>query len=105
MLHLLTTGYGTTRLCPDVRDHGEYWGVSGPSASIRQQGAMKHALHLLLVVALVCLTAVAGAQVRDRIFRIGFVVLSSAATTDAWMKAFRDELRKLGYEQGRNLTI
>ena len=66
---------------------------------------MKHALGLLLVIALVCFTAFAGAQVRDRIYRIGFVVLSSAATTDAWMKAFRDELRKLGYEQGRNLII
>jgi hypothetical protein len=30
LLHLLTAGYGTTRLCPDVRDHGEYWRVSGP---------------------------------------------------------------------------
>ena len=66
---------------------------------------MKHLLRGLLVLALAYLTAVAGAQVRDRIFRVGFVVLSSAATTDTWMKAFRDELTKLGYEQGKNLII
>ena len=41
----------------------------------------------------------------SKIFRIGFVVLSSPATTDAWMKAFRGELRTLGYEDGRNLKI
>jgi hypothetical protein len=29
VLHLLTTAVGTTRLCPDVRDHGESWRVSG----------------------------------------------------------------------------
>jgi hypothetical protein len=30
MLHLLTAGCGTTRLYPDVRNHGEYWSISGP---------------------------------------------------------------------------
>jgi hypothetical protein len=30
LLHLLRSVVGTTRLCPDVRDQGEYWRVSGP---------------------------------------------------------------------------
>src|SRR5262249_26105879 len=64
---------------------------------------MRHLLRGLLVLPLACLTAAATAQVRT--FRVGFVVLSSAATTDTWMKAFRDELTKLGYEQGKNLII
>ena len=60
---------------------------------------------LLTVSALVCSTAISNAQSGSKIFRIGFVVLSSPATTDAWMKAFRGELRTLGYEDGRNLKI
>jgi hypothetical protein len=28
------SGCGTSRLCSDVRDHGEYWRVSGPSGEI-----------------------------------------------------------------------
>src|SRR5262249_22817862 len=32
LLHLLTAGFGTTRLFLDVRDDGEYWRVSGPAS-------------------------------------------------------------------------
>ena len=32
LLHLLTSGCGTTRLYPDVRSNGEYWRVSGLTA-------------------------------------------------------------------------
>src|SRR5215472_6688745 len=34
MLRLLTAAYGTGRLCPDVRDQGESWRVSGPIPAI-----------------------------------------------------------------------
>jgi putative ABC transport system substrate-binding protein len=67
---------------------------------------MKRFLHvLMLAIALVGWAAMSSAQVGSKVFRIGFVVLSSPATTDAWMKAFRDELRKLGYSEGKNLII
>ena len=32
LLHLLTTGYGTQRRCGLIRDHGEFYRVSGLSA-------------------------------------------------------------------------
>ena len=54
----------------------------------------------MLVVATVC-----HAQSAGKTFRIGFVALVSASTTEQWTKAFREELRKFGYEEGRNLTI
>jgi putative ABC transport system substrate-binding protein len=40
-----------------------------------------------------------------RIFRVGFVALVSPSITEQWTKAFRDELHKLGYEEGKNLII
>ena len=40
LLHLLTSGPGTTRLCPDVRDQGESWRVSGPSLDIGNPALM-----------------------------------------------------------------
>ena len=37
LLRLLTAAYGTTRLCPDVCDHGEYRRVSGLTADVIRQ--------------------------------------------------------------------
>jgi putative ABC transport system substrate-binding protein len=45
---------------------------------------------------------VSGAQ--GTTFRIGFVA-HSQSITEQWMKAFREEIRKFGYEEGKNLVI
>jgi hypothetical protein len=47
LLHLLTTGIGTTRPSRDVRIHGEYWMVTGPSsdlAALRREIAADRAI-------------------------------------------------------------
>src|SRR5260370_27366409 len=36
LLRLLTAAVGTRPLYRDVRDHGESWGVSGPSSDLAQ---------------------------------------------------------------------
>jgi putative tryptophan/tyrosine transport system substrate-binding protein len=67
---------------------------------------MKRLLHVLVVAgALIGVTAVSHAQSAGKTFRIGFVALVSQSTTEQWTKAFREELRKFGYEEGRNLVI
>src|SRR5262249_37628012 len=60
---------------------------------------------LAFAVALVCSTTVSNAQGESRVFRIGFVALVSASISEQWIKAFREELRKFGYDEGKNLVI
>jgi putative ABC transport system substrate-binding protein len=60
---------------------------------------------LVFLVALVCSTTMSNAQGESKIFRIGFVAFVSPNITEQWLKAFREELRKLGYEDGKNLVI
>jgi putative ABC transport system substrate-binding protein len=67
---------------------------------------MNRLLHaLMFLVALVCSTSAPEAQRESRIFRIGFVAFVSPGITEQWTKAFREELRKSGYEEGKNLVI
>src|SRR5262245_62261549 len=42
---------------------------------------------------------------QGKIFRIGFVALVSPKIAEQWSKAFGEELRKFGYEEGKNLVI
>src|SRR6185312_10080363 len=71
-----------------------------------QSMTMKRLLHaLMFLLALVCSTSASEAQRESRIFRIGFVAFVSPGITEQWTKAFREELRKLGYEEGKNLVI
>ncbi|HEU4368024.1 MAG TPA: ABC transporter substrate binding protein, partial [Methylomirabilota bacterium] len=45
------------------------------------------------------------AQPAERIWRIGFLSLGGAQAVQAWVAAFRDGLRELGYVQGENVII
>jgi ABC-type uncharacterized transport system substrate-binding protein len=60
---------------------------------------------LLVAVAVVCWPCASNAQGDARIFRVGFVALVSRTIAEQWTRAFSDELRKLGYEEGKNLII
>jgi putative ABC transport system substrate-binding protein len=60
-------------------------------------------LVLVSALAIVCSAIVSGAQ--GTTFRIGFVAQVSQSITEQWMKAFREEIRKFGYEEGKNLVI
>lgn len=84
---------------------------SGPIALNAEAFAMRDtAVNRLLrvlafVAALACATGQADAQAEGRTFRVGFVALVSPNITEQWIKAFHEEFRKLGYEQGRNLVV
>ena len=54
---------------------------------------------------LFALCASAQAQQRGKIFRIGFLDQSTASGSGVLLEAFRQELSKLGWVEGKNLTI
>jgi putative ABC transport system substrate-binding protein len=47
----------------------------------------------------------AGAQQSEKIFRIGFLDVSTASGMAVLIDAFREELSKLGWTEGKNFTI
>ena len=63
---------------------------------------MKYSI-LVAVVLLAC-AVIAEAQQAKKIFRIGFLDPSTASNT-AGLLAFRQELNKLGWIEGNNITI
>ena len=65
-----------------------------------------------LVFALICLlptvflpALLAGAQQPAKVFRIGFLDNSSASGNAPLLEAFRQEMRKLGWIEGKNFTF
>lgn len=60
---------------------------------------------LTLAATLMCAAAATQAQGTGKTFRIGFVALVSPGITKPWLDAFREELRKLGYEEEKNLAL
>ena len=58
-----------------------------------------------VVVALALFGAVAHAQQPGKIFRIGFLDNSTASGSAVLVEAFRQELSKLGWIEGKNITI
>jgi len=59
----------------------------------------------LSVIAFVLVTVVAQAQQTGKIFRIGFLDNSTASSIAVFLEAFRQELSKLGWIEGKNITI
>jgi ABC-type uncharacterized transport system substrate-binding protein len=58
-----------------------------------------------LVITLALCEAVANSQQTGKIFRIGFLDNSTASGSAALLEAFRQELSKLGWIEGKNITI
>src|SRR5215471_5415072 len=60
---------------------------------------------LTLCALLLALCASAEAQQVGKVFRIGFLDSSTASGSAVLVDAFRQELSKLGWVEGKNLTI
>jgi putative ABC transport system substrate-binding protein len=58
-----------------------------------------------LAVAITLCGAVVDAQQAGKIFRIGFLDPSTASSIAVFLEAFRQELSKLGWIEGKNITI
>ena len=65
----------------------------------------KKILVWLLVIFFVANDPVAQAQQAGKIFRIGFLDVSNASGTAGLLETFRQELRKLGWIEGKNFTV
>jgi putative ABC transport system substrate-binding protein len=59
----------------------------------------------IIVAAMLVLVHLAQAQQPGKIFRIGFLDPSTASSIAGLLEAFRQELRKLGWIEGKNITI
>jgi putative ABC transport system substrate-binding protein len=60
---------------------------------------------LLLATVLLTTAPTAGAQQAGKIFRIGFLDASTASANAVLLDAFRQELKKLGWIEGKNIAI
>ncbi len=60
---------------------------------------------ILVAVVLLALGVIAEAQQTGKIFRIGFLDTSTASGSAVLMDAFRQEMRKLGWIEGKNVAI
>src|SRR5690242_7738923 len=67
--------------------------------------AMKNLIYLLLIIALMVAGSAAQAQQPAKIFRIGFLDNSTAAGNAPLLETFRQEMRKLGWIEGKNFTF
>jgi putative ABC transport system substrate-binding protein len=60
---------------------------------------------ILIAMVLLALGVIAEAQQTGKIFRIGFLDTSTASGSAVLWDAFRQEMRKLGWIEGKNIAI
>jgi putative tryptophan/tyrosine transport system substrate-binding protein len=77
------------------------------AVSSKTTGSMSPGVFVLLCVLLAVLlpTVSLGAQQTGKIFRIGYLDPSTSSSSAALVDAFRQELSKLGWIEGKNITI
>ena len=79
---------------------------SSTSLSDNRKSAIQNPKWLgLSAIAFMLLAAVANAQQTGKIFRIGFLDTSTASGSAGLLETFRQEMRKLGWIEGKNITI
>jgi putative tryptophan/tyrosine transport system substrate-binding protein len=66
---------------------------------------IKRIVSSLLAIVILIFTPTADAQQAGKIFRIGFLDLSTASGSAVLVEAFRQELSKLGWIEGKNIVI
>src|SRR5213594_4118571 len=88
--------------------HERIWRRSSSSRSDNRKSKIqnrKWAGLFAIVVALTVCGARVEAQQTGKVFRIGFLDQSTASGSAVLVEAFRQELSKLGWIEGKNLTI
>src|SRR5206468_6656926 len=71
----------------------------------RRKQMHRRILRCLLATILLTTASLANAQQTGKIFRIGFLDPSTASGTAALVEGLRRELSKLGWIEGKNITI
>jgi putative tryptophan/tyrosine transport system substrate-binding protein len=76
------------------------------SFEIKFKSAFRNLKSAILICAMLCgLCFSAEAQQSGKVFRIGFLDPSNASGMAVLLEAFRQEMRKLGWIEGKNITI
>src|SRR5262249_42141611 len=101
LLHVALFRLGTTHDCAIGQAGPSIWSRLPPI--IHTEGPMRR-IGLVLVLALALASPVAEAQA-TKVYRIGFLGLSSVVDYAQYLEAFRQGLGSLGYEEGRNVVI
>jgi putative tryptophan/tyrosine transport system substrate-binding protein len=65
---------------------------------------MKRKITLTLCALLFALCGAVNAQQPGKVFRIGFLSPTTASGSAGLLEVFRQELRKLGWVEGKNIT-
>ena len=91
----------TERNSSERRKPMSYLSRSKNSALIPQSSVLCIALSAMLFA----LCGFAEAQQSGKIFRIGFLDSSTAAGSAVLVDAFRQEMRKVGWNEGKNITV
>jgi hypothetical protein len=100
-----------TRLEREVEYRGEFGAVEANLhksnwSFAKPRGTMKKTLRILLTaVAIISFLNTAEAQQTGKIFRIGYLDVSTASGSAVLVEAFRQELSKLGWIEGKNFNI
>src|SRR5574341_1142127 len=76
----------------------------GPADQKRPRG-LKWLGFAVIAFVIVAAGAVAQAQQTGKVFRIGFLDNGTASSIGGLLDAFRQELRKLGWIEGKNVMI
>ena len=92
----------TSRLLIPLTD---FWLDNRKSKIQKRPRILKWVGLVTLVIAFVMSGAVATAQQPGKIFRVGFLDSSNASGMAVLVDAFRQELSKLGWIEGKNITI
>ena len=66
---------------------------------------MKSKFHFLVLITILLITGLTHAQQPGKIFRIGFLDPTNASGMAASVDAFRQELSKLGWIEGKNIAF
>jgi putative ABC transport system substrate-binding protein len=75
------------------------------SKNIGDKSVMKSILCLLLATTILISAPAAEAQQTEKKFRIGFLTATTASGSAGLMETFRQEMRRLGWLEGKNFTI
>ncbi len=65
----------------------------------------KRLRYLFTLAALIAGTSIAEAQQQAKVYRIGILLPSTASATASRLEGFRQGLKELGYEEGRNFVL
>jgi ABC-type uncharacterized transport system substrate-binding protein len=66
---------------------------------------MKSKFHFLLLITILLITGLTHAQQPGKVFRIGYLDPSTASGSMVLLDVFRQELDKLGWNEGKNIII